>query len=99
MLATSQIEGFLSICNLSRTALGQTGDGHFCPIGGYNEQQRKVLLLDTARFKYPPHWIDIELLYKSICTVADTGMPRGILLLTRKASQHERATLPAAKVR
>ena len=58
-----------------------------------------MLLLDTARFKYPPHWIDIELLYKSICTVADTGMPRGILLLTRKASQHERATLPAAKVR
>ena len=37
--------------------LGQTGDGHFSPIGGYDAASDQVLLLDVARFKYPPHWV------------------------------------------
>lgn len=37
----------------SRKALGQTGSGHFSPIGGFNEARDKVLILDVARFKYP----------------------------------------------
>jgi len=87
LLATSQIEGFHSICNLGRKVLGQTGEGHFCPIGGYNAEARKVLLMDTARFKYPPHWVDIEMLYNSVCTIdKDTGASRGFILLARKAN-------------
>lgn len=31
-----------------------TGDGHFSPVGGYHEGKDLVLILDTARFKYPP---------------------------------------------
>ena len=85
--ATSQIEGLHLICNFSRTMLNQTGSGHFSPVGGYNEQEQKVLLLDTARFKYPPHWVDIEMLYQAICTVdTETDTPRGFVLLTRKTS-------------
>lgn len=26
-----------------------------------------VLILDTARFKYPPHWVPLEMLYKWVC--------------------------------
>lgn len=100
LLATSKIEGFQSICNLSRKVLGQTGDGHFCPIGGYNAEARKVLLLDTARFKYPPHWVDLELLYKAVCTTdGDTGLTRGFLLLARKPSHMERVSYPPILVR
>ncbi len=51
------------MANISRKVLSQTGDGHFTPIGGYHEKTDKVLLFDTARFKYPPHWVDIELLH------------------------------------
>lgn len=37
----------------------QTGQGHFSPIGGMLEAQNKALVLDVARFKYPPHWLDV----------------------------------------
>ena len=33
------------------------GDGHFSPLGGYHEARDLVLILDTARFKYAPHWV------------------------------------------
>ena len=35
----------------SRKTLGQTGDGHFSPVGGYDAASDQVLLLDVARFK------------------------------------------------
>ena len=92
LIATTQIQGFGSIINLSRKVLDQTGDGHFCPIGGYNGEAGKVLLLDTARFKYPPHWVDTELLYESISYKQDNGLPRGFFLMSRKASQTYRET-------
>eukprot|EP00518_Triparma_eleuthera_P011819 CAMPEP_0182466220 /NCGR_PEP_ID=MMETSP1319-20130603/11646_1 /TAXON_ID=172717 /ORGANISM="Bolidomonas pacifica, Strain RCC208" /LENGTH=232 /DNA_ID=CAMNT_0024666179 /DNA_START=183 /DNA_END=877 /DNA_ORIENTATION=+ len=41
----------------SRGALGQTGSGHFSPLGCYDPEADAVLVLDTARFKYPPHWV------------------------------------------
>ena len=57
-------------------------------------------MMDTARFKYPPHWVDIEMLYKSICTTdSDSGELRGFILLTRKANHKDRATLPPTLLR
>jgi glutathione gamma-glutamylcysteinyltransferase len=44
--------------------LPAAGDGHFSPIGGYSAREDMVLILDTARFKYPPHWVPLEMLYK-----------------------------------
>lgn len=35
----------------SRRTLGQTGDGHFSPIGALCEEEDMVLILDVARFK------------------------------------------------
>jgi len=35
----------------SRRTFGQTGDGHFSPIGGYHAGKDLVLILDVARFK------------------------------------------------
>ena len=37
-------------------ALLQTGDGHFSPVAGYHAGTDSVLVLDVARFKYPPYW-------------------------------------------
>jgi glutathione gamma-glutamylcysteinyltransferase len=45
------------ISNFSRAVLDQTGDGHFSPIGGYHAPSDSVLILDVARFKYPPYWV------------------------------------------
>ncbi|GLD96586.1 hypothetical protein PINS_up005269 [Pythium insidiosum] len=74
------------VLNYSRKVLGQTGDGHFSPIGGYHEAEDMVLLLDVARFKYPPHWIKLELAYASLQRVdPSNGMPRGLVILSANA--------------
>lgn len=41
-----------------------------------------ALLLDVARFKYPPYWCDIKQLYQSFEFVdQDTKMTRGFAIL------------------
>ena len=85
--------------------LGQTGDGHFSPVGGYHPELDLVLLLDVvrvpravssvalrrlcrhtaptlylpqARFKYPPHWVPLPLLYAAMFPL-DTATGTGRL--------------------
>lgn len=56
----------------------QTGTGHFSPIGGYHVGKDMVLILDVARFKYPPHWVPLTILWDAMNTVVeDTGLHRG----------------------
>jgi len=41
--------------------------------------------MDTARFKYPPHWVDTQMLYDSIRTIDDeTTDYRGFIIMSRK---------------
>lgn len=60
ILSSSRRQGLYLMANISRKTLLQTGDGHFTPIGGYHIDSDKVLLFDTARYKYPPHWVNLE---------------------------------------
>ncbi|GAB9470539.1 hypothetical protein Gpo141_00007782 [Globisporangium polare] len=70
------------VLNYTRKALDQTGDGHFSPIGGYNEASDMVLLMDVARFKYPPHWVRLPLVFEAIQRVdQSSGLPRGLVVL------------------
>lgn len=49
--STFSCEQFLAV-SYSRASLGQTGAGHFSPVGGYcSENGGMVLVLDVARFK------------------------------------------------
>jgi len=76
-----------------RSVLLQTGSGHFSPIGGYHEGTDKVLILDVARFKYPPHWVPLKLLVKSMSSIdSDTGLSRGYVVLN-KSNMHMSAVL------
>ena len=65
-------------CNNSLQSLSYLfclGDGHFSPIGGYHKDRDLILVLDTARFKYPPHWVPLELIWKAmLATDQSTGM-------------------------
>jgi hypothetical protein len=71
----------------AREALGQTGVGHYSPIGGYHKEEDMVLLLDVARFKYPPHWVSIKDLHKAMMRIDDaTGLPRGYVTINKSAS-------------
>jgi glutathione gamma-glutamylcysteinyltransferase len=78
---------FVLIASYDRAALGQTGSGHFSPVGGYHAARDLVLLLDVARFKYPPHWIPAEQLWRAMHPLdPSTGLSRGWLGL--EAREH-----------
>ncbi|KAG0345497.1 hypothetical protein BG004_003661 [Podila humilis] len=76
------------VVSFSRKALGQTGDGHFSPIGGYVPSEGMVLVLDTARFKYPSYFVSVKELWKSLFPIdAETGSSRGYFLLSANPEQ------------
>lgn len=62
----------------STKLLLQTGTGHFSPIGGYHAGRDMALILDVARFKYPPHWVPLPLLWEAMDNIDETtGHRRG----------------------
>lgn len=82
--ATSSPQDLHIIVSYSRQVLGQTGDGHFSPIGGYHSERDLVLILDVARFKYPPHWVPLSLLWDAFQPIdLVSGKCRGYLLLSK----------------
>lgn len=70
------------VASYDRAALEQTGSGHFSPIGGYHAARDLALVLDVARFKYPPHWVPLERLYRAMEPIDSvTGRARGWMTL------------------
>ncbi|MEZ4238707.1 MAG: phytochelatin synthase family protein [Myxococcota bacterium] len=75
------------IVNYDRAGLGQTGAGHYSPVGAVHEARDLALILDVARFKYPPHWAPVERLWQAArAEDPSTGHPRGWLVLSRGTS-------------
>ena len=70
------------VASYDRATLGQSGSGHFSPIGGYHAARDLALVLDVARFKYPPHWVSAERLWEAMNPIdAATRKARGWILL------------------
>ncbi|RPA86165.1 Phytochelatin-domain-containing protein [Ascobolus immersus RN42] len=82
--SASSEDSFIAV-SYSRASLGQTGSGHFSPIGGYcSDKGGMVLILDVARFKYPSYWVPIQRLFESLQPIdAETGQPRGYSILRK----------------
>lgn len=86
-VASSASADSFVVVNFSRRALGQTGDGHFSPVGGYHSEKDLVLVLDVARFKYPPFWVPLTDLWASMGSVDEiTGMTRGYFVVSSSLS-------------
>ncbi|KAJ1668064.1 hypothetical protein IW140_000770 [Coemansia sp. RSA 1813] len=84
----TQRDDVFMVLSFSRKTLGQTGDGHFSPIGAYHPETNKALVLDSARYKYPSWFGDVDKLYDSLQPVdKDTNLPRGYFLISRKDTQ------------
>lgn len=64
--STTAADGEHVIVSYSRKLFQQTGDGHFSPVGGFHPERELVLILDVARFKYPPHWVPLRLLFDAM---------------------------------
>jgi glutathione gamma-glutamylcysteinyltransferase len=72
------------IVSFSREGLGQTGIGHFSPVAAVHPERGLALVLDVARFKYPPYWVRIEELFEAMKHVDPvTQLPRGYCLIRR----------------
>eukprot|EP01116_Phalansterium_solitarium_P011838 TRINITY_DN27659_c0_g1_i1.p1 TRINITY_DN27659_c0_g1~~TRINITY_DN27659_c0_g1_i1.p1 ORF type:complete len:390 (+),score=115.27 TRINITY_DN27659_c0_g1_i1:213-1382(+) len=81
--AAATPEGEVIVASYDRRGLKQTGSGHFSPIGGYHAGLDMCLLLDVARFKYPPHWVPLTDLFNAMkAHDPETGRSRGFLRLT-----------------
>jgi glutathione gamma-glutamylcysteinyltransferase len=51
-------------------------------LGGYHEERDLVLIMDVARFKYPPYWVSLPLLFASMQTFdSDYEFSRGWMTL------------------
>lgn len=63
-----------------RKALNQEGIGHWSPIAAYDEESDSFLLLDVAKFKYPPVWIDASAFINSMQTANMYDQSRGFIV-------------------
>lgn len=71
------------IANYLRNYVGQSGSGHYSPIGAYNEKTDRVLILDVSRYRYTAAWVQLKDLYKSTKIVSSGRIySRGIVLVS-----------------
>lgn len=72
------------IVNYWRPSVGQEGGGHFSPVGAYDEATDRVLVLDVAKYKYPPAWVPLVTLYEAMKTIDPASrQARGLVMITR----------------
>ena len=77
-------QGDYLLVNYQREALGQGRVGHISPLGAYNAVADRVLIMDTASYKYPHTWVPVEMLYSAMQEHdSSTGRPRGLLEVAR----------------
>jgi len=79
--------GHYVIVNYLRKSLGQQVGGHISPLGAYDEKQDRFLIMDVARYKYPPVWVSAADLYAAMNTVdvVNAGKTRGYVVVSKKA--------------
>lgn len=78
------------VSSYSRKVLNQTGDGHMSPIAGYHEPTDHILILDVARFKYPPYWVPLQVLWEAMFPHDKiTKKSRGFCILSLSTSSSD----------
>jgi hypothetical protein len=71
------------IVNYSRAALGQDGAGHISPLGAYDAESDRFLILDVSRYKAPSVWVETERLFAAMAEPVggDPSRTRGFVLI------------------
>ncbi|MGI9401310.1 MAG: phytochelatin synthase family protein [Rhizobiaceae bacterium] len=73
------------LVNYRRKEIGQEKGGHISPLGAYDEDTDRFLILDVSRYKYPPVWVEAETLFSAMNTI-DTdnfSKTRGYIIVGR----------------
>ncbi len=71
------------IVNYLRKVLGQQPGGHISPLAAYDEKTDRFLILDVARYKYPPVWARASDLFAAMNTTdaSNGGKTRGYVIV------------------
>ena len=79
--------GHFVLVNYFRNALGQQKGGHFSPLAAYDKDTDRFLILDVARYKYPPVWVKADELFASMNTIDsdNDNRSRGYVLIAAKS--------------
>jgi hypothetical protein len=76
------------LVNYQREVLGQERVGHISPLAAYDRDSDKVLILDTAGYKYPPTWVPMESLFAAMSTIdSASGKSRGFIEISARSGQ------------
>ena len=71
--------------NFNRRFIGEVGGGHWSPLAAYHEASDTVLLMDVARYKYPPVWVPlVDLLRGAQDHDSVSGKARGLLIVSAR---------------
>ena len=75
--------GDFILVNYLRTAIQQKMGGHFSPLAAYHKQTDRFLILDVARYMYPPVWVTAEELWDAMVTIDPvSGKKRGFVMVS-----------------
>jgi hypothetical protein len=76
------------LVNYQREVLGQERVGHISPLAAYDRDSDRVLILDTAGYKYPPTWVPMESLFTAMSTVdSASGKSRGFIEISARNAE------------
>lgn len=75
-------DGQFVLANYLRATFNQVGGGHWSALAAYDAASDHVLILDVAKYKYPPVWVSLHSLRNAIATLDSTsGKSRGLVLV------------------
>ena len=86
------------IVNYLRKAIGQQTGGHISPLAAYDAKVDRFLILDVARYKYPPVWVKTSDLFDAMNTTdaANDNKTRGYVLVAKTGAATPGAMTPGA---
>jgi hypothetical protein len=78
--------GQFVIVNYLRKAIGQERGGHISPLAAFDAESDRFLILDVARYKYPPVWVKTTELFAAMNTQDsdNENKTRGYVLISKK---------------
>lgn len=84
------------IVNYLRKSMGKQLGGHISPLAAYDEKTDRLLILDVARYKYPPVWVATSVLYAAMNTTdaSNDDKTRGYVLISNGEDGEAAAPAP-----
>jgi hypothetical protein len=84
LLANEASDGDWLLLNFwAKNYVGTGSYGHIAPVGAYDADGHRVLILDPDRGWYEPYWLPDEIALQGMATLdTDSGQPRGYVYVS-----------------